>query len=202
MTWRLPVGFALGTAAGVALTLWLGPGGPAGAPAPEAPARVEPAAPLVVPGPAADEPERALRACHAEVAALRAVLDGSAALPPSWPSDLPPAATADDVRAWVGAAMEDLALPATLRELECSEYPCIALLALDEGVPADSRVVEPLRQRYLERAGADGAADLHMLGTGTRNFAVVAFQAAGDPPAGREPRTAQRIQDLFDAYAP
>jgi hypothetical protein len=157
---------------------------------------------LPVAAPSTEDCGRDLARLESRVADLRAALSLHGGTPEPWPDDAPLAATEIDLTAWLPIAAHDFGLPVTLLAIDCEEYPCMAVFAYDDGVPADSNVVQPIRGRYLEVAGGAGGALVHVVGTEAGAFAVVAFQGVDDPPAMLGTRTAMRIGDLVATHTP
>jgi hypothetical protein len=207
------LGFALGLVSGIALTGLVMRR--AGHEIPSATATVIPAATPTAPrrapppqSPAADvTPEDP--ACSDEVAALRsqvstltATVASLGGAPSPWPSSAPAPTRRDSLEKWLPGALSASRVPGTLLVLDCDEYPCIALIELDDGVPASSEAVQPVRSAFVEDSKGEGQVAINVLGTSTRNYATLVFAASDDSNLGAGTRTAVRSQALFDANSP
>ncbi|MEQ1566900.1 MAG: hypothetical protein ABMA64_14755 [Myxococcota bacterium] len=145
------------------------------------------------------------RACRAELARVRAELArpfAPAPRPapvsvdtPQWPSGLDRALAEGPVAEWLPVELESSGVPASMLDLDCSEYPCIALLALEPGHPVASDLVQPVVDGFGAHTDGKGRIAPHLFGTPEGNFAALVFLGEDEPP----PTVGGRVQDLVDA---
>lgn len=140
------------------------------------------------------------RALEQEAGALRAQLALYGGTPVDWPETLSADFRQPAIEAWLGDAVQKTGVEAQIIEIDCSEFPCIALFRYDSGAPSSSAVVAPLRDAFVERGGA---ASTHVVGTEAGAYAAMIFAPSETPdnaPAGS--RTSIRVQDLVTAHLP